>query len=62
MQLKLHNTLSGQKELFEPIDPERITMYVCVPTVYNYVHIRNGRPAFAFDVFFPLLQVLYPKV
>ena len=62
MQLKLHNTLSGQKELFEPIDPERITMYVCGPTVYNYVHIGNGRPAVVFDVLFRLLQVLYPKV
>ncbi len=62
MQLKLHNTLSGQKELFEPIDPERITMYVCGPTVYNYVHIGNGRPAVVFDVLFRLLQVHYPKV
>ena len=62
MQLKLHNTLSRQKELFEPIDPERITMYVCGPTVYNYVHIGNGRPAVVFDVLFRLLQVLYPKV
>ena len=40
-----HNTLSGAKERFEPIDPNRVTVYVCGPTVYNYVHIGNGRPA-----------------
>ena len=62
MALRLHNTASGKKELFEPIDPQHVTMYVCGPTVYNYVHIGNGRPAVVFDVLFRLLRVLYPKV
>ena len=60
--LTLHNTLSGRKEIFTPIDPERITLYVCGPTVYNYVHIGNARPVVAFDVLFRLLQRLYPQV
>ena len=60
--LVLHNTLSGNKETFEPIDPERVTVYVCGPTVYNYVHIGNGRPAVVFDVLTRLLRLLYPKV
>ena len=62
MQLKLHNTLSGRKEVFRPIDPKRITMYVCGPTVYGHVHIGNGRPAVVFDVLYRLLKVLYPSV
>src|SRR5690606_34781325 len=60
--LTLHNTLSGRKEIFTPIDPERITLYVCGPTVYNYVHIGNARPVVVFDVLFRLLQRLYPQV
>ncbi|MEQ8860021.1 MAG: cysteine--tRNA ligase [Pseudomonadales bacterium] len=62
MELQLHNTRSGRKERFEPIDPERVTMYVCGPTVYGRVHIGNGRPAVVFDVLFRLLRVLYPSV
>ena len=62
MELTLHNTLSGRKEIFRPIDRERITMYVCGPTVYGHVHIGNGRPAVVFDVLYRLLEVLYPKV
>lgn len=60
--LKLHNTLTGQKETFVPLNPERITLYVCGPTVYNYVHIGNARPVVAFDVLFRLLKRLYPDV
>ena len=60
--LYLHNTLSGRKEKFEPLDPERVTVYVCGPTVYNYVHIGNGRPAVVFDVLVNLLRSCYPKV
>lgn len=60
--LHIHNTLSGKKEVFTPIDPERVTMYVCGPTVYNYVHIGNARPVVAFDVFYRLLKRLYPQV
>ena len=62
MDVYFHNTLSGRKERFEPLDPERITMYACGPTVYNYVHIGNGRPAVVFDVLYRLLAALYPRV
>ncbi len=62
MDLYLHNTRSGKKEKFEPIDADHIKVYVCGPTVYNYVHIGNGRSAVAFDVLFRLLSHLYPKV
>lgn len=62
MTLHIHNTLTREKEKFVPIDPERITMYVCGPTVYNYVHIGNARPAVVFDVLYRLLQREYPKV
>lgn len=61
-QLVLYNTLSGSKEPFNPIDPERLTVYVCGPTVYNYVHIGNGRPAVVFDVLVKLLRCMYPQV
>ena len=62
MELKLHNTLSGRKEVFRPLDPKRVTLYVCGPTVYGPVHIGNGRPAVAFDVLRRLLTTVYPKV
>lgn len=62
MALHIHNTLTREKEKFVPINPERITLYVCGPTVYNYVHIGNARPAVVFDVLFRLLQKLYPQV
>ena len=62
MTLYLHNTLSGDKEAFRPIDPERVTLYVCGPTVYNYVHIGNARPVVVFDVLYRLMQRLYPNV
>ena len=61
-ELHLHNTLSGSKEPFTPINPERVTVYVCGPTVYNYVHIGNGRPAVVFDVLVRLLKLMYPQV
>ncbi|GAA5133603.1 cysteine--tRNA ligase [Alloalcanivorax gelatiniphagus] len=60
--LTLHNTLTGQKDVFQPLDPERVTLYVCGPTVYNYVHIGNARPVVVFDVLYRLLARLYPKV
>lgn len=60
--LKLHNTLTGRKDDFVPLDPNRITLYVCGPTVYNYVHIGNARPVVVFDVLFRLLSRLYPEV
>ncbi len=60
--LKVYNTQSRQKETFKPIDPERITMYVCGPTVYNFIHIGNARPAVVFDVLFRVLKTLYSNV
>jgi cysteinyl-tRNA synthetase len=62
MDIRLHNTLTGRKEVFVPQDPNRVTMYVCGPTVYNLVHIGNGRPAVVFDVLFRLLAARYPQV
>jgi len=61
-ELRLHNTLRGVKEVFTPRDPERVTMYVCGPTVYNYVHIGNARPVVVFDCLYRLLSALYPQV
>ena len=61
MALKLHDTLTREKRAFTPADPERVTMYVCGPTVYNHAHIGNARPAVVFDVLFRLLQRLYPQ-
>jgi cysteinyl-tRNA synthetase len=62
MDVYFHNTQSGRKERFKPLDPQRITIYACGPTVYNYVHIGNGRPAVVFDVLYRLLSRLYPRV
>jgi len=60
--LKLTNSRTRQKEPFEPQDPSRVTLYVCGPTVYNYAHIGNARPAVVFDVLARLLRHLYPTV
>ncbi len=58
----LHNTLSRKKEQLSTSQPERVTMYVCGPTVYNYAHIGNARPALVFDVLSRLLRHDYPTV
>ncbi|HEX4872410.1 MAG TPA: class I tRNA ligase family protein, partial [Nevskiaceae bacterium] len=60
--MQLHNTLSGRKETFVPLDPARVTMYVCGPTVYSYAHIGNARPAVVFDVLARVLRRRYPRV
>ena len=62
MQLWIHNSLTGRKEPFVPLDPSRVTLYVCGPTVYGYVHIGNGRPAVVFDVLYRLLKARYGGV
>lgn len=62
MTLYLYNTLSGKKEAFVPQDPNRVTFYACGPTVYNYVHVGNGRSAVVFDLLYRLLQRVYPNV
>jgi cysteinyl-tRNA synthetase len=61
MQLRLHNTLTRRTEDFVPSDPNRVTMYVCGPTVYNYVHIGNARPYVVFGLLARLLRKIYPK-
>lgn len=60
--MQLYNTKKRQKEEFNPIDPDHIRMYVCGPTVYNFVHIGNARPAVVFDTLFRVLQKEFPKV
>jgi cysteinyl-tRNA synthetase len=62
MTLRLHDSLTGKVHPFRPLDPERVTMYVCGPTVYNRIHIGNGRPAVVFDVLCRLLRYHYPQV
>ena len=59
MELKLYNTLTRTKEVFKPLDPARVRMYVCGPTVYDFAHIGNARPVIVFDVLFRLLRHLY---
>lgn len=49
MSIKIYNTLTQQKETFVPIEEGKVKMYVCGPTVYNYIHIGNARPAIVFD-------------
>lgn len=62
MSLVLYNTLTRKKEVFKPINPQQVTMYVCGPTVYNRVHIGNARPAVVFDTLVRVLRTLYPEV
>lgn len=59
MTLHLHDTLTGKKRPFEPLQPGRVTMYLCGPTVYNYAHIGNARPAVVFDLLARLLRRSY---
>jgi len=62
MPITLYNSLSRRTEPFAPLDPERVTMYLCGPTVYNYVHIGNARGPVVFDVLVRLLRRHYPRV
>src|SRR5205814_8092920 len=61
MTLSLYNTLTRRKELFEPLDPERVRLYVCGPTVYDRAHIGNGRAIVVFDVLYQLLRDVYGR-
>ncbi len=57
--LRITNTLTRSKEEFVPADPANVRMYVCGPTVYDFAHIGNARPAIVFDVLYRLLRHLY---
>jgi len=59
--LYFFNTLSNKREKFIPINSNKVCMYVCGPTVYDFPHIGNARPLVVFDVLFRLLQSLYGK-
>ncbi len=57
--IRLYNTLTRAKEIFEPLDPAAVRMYVCGPTVYDFAHIGNARPVIVFDVLFRLLRLRF---
>ncbi len=57
--IKLTNSKTRKKEVFEPIDPNNVRMYVCGPTVYDRAHIGNARPVIVFDVLYRLLRHVY---
>ena len=59
LKLRITNTLTRSKEDFVPLDPGNVGMYVCGPTVYDFAHIGNARPAIVFDVLFRLLRHIY---
>jgi cysteinyl-tRNA synthetase len=59
MELKLYDTLTREKRPFVPLDPARVRMYVCGPTVYDFAHIGNARPVIVFDVLYRLLRHIY---
>src|SRR6516164_1460477 len=59
MYLMLHDTLTRAKRRLEPLDPARVRMYVCGPTVYDFAHIGNARPVIVFDLLFRLLNYVY---
>jgi len=59
MELRLYDTLTREKRVFVPIDPARVRMYVCGPTVYDFAHIGNARPVIVFDVLYRLLRHIF---
>ncbi len=59
MTIHLYNTLTREKEVFAPLDPKNVRMYVCGPTVYDFAHIGNARPVVVFDTLFRLLRHVY---
>ena len=61
-ELRLYNTMSGEKEVFTPQHDDRVSMYVCGPTVYNYAHIGNARPVVVFDCLYRVLRARYSEV
>ena len=61
MELKLYDTLTREKRVFNPLDQDCVRMYVCGPTVYDFAHIGNARPVIVFDVLYRLLRHRYGK-
>lgn len=61
-KLKIYNTLTREKEIFEPINPPNVGMYVCGPTVYGDAHLGHARAAVSFDIVFRYLSFLNYKV
>ncbi len=59
VEIKFHNTATRSKEVFTPIDPDNVRMYVCGPTVYDRAHLGNARPVVVFDVLYRLLREVY---
>ena len=55
-EIKLHNTKNRRKEIFEPIDPTNVRLYLCGPTVYDRAHIGNARNVIMFDVLYRLWE------
>ena len=62
MTFRLFNSHSRKKEVFKPLSPDKVTIYVCGPTVYGPSHVGNARPAVVFDVLVDLLRVSFEKV
>ena len=62
LNLRLYNSLNKKKEDFQPINEDHVRVYTCGPTVYNYAHIGNARPAIVSDILVRLLRELFPKV
>lgn len=60
--LRIFDTLTREKQVFEPIDPDHVRLYVCGPTVYDYAHVGNARPVVVFDTLVRVLRHIYPKV
>lgn len=58
-EIRLHNTKTRTKEVFVPLDPQNVRMYLCGPTVYDRAHLGNARPVVVFDVLFRLLRLVY---
>ena len=62
MEVKFFNSLTNKTELLKPIKENEVSMYVCGPTVYDYVHVGNLRPVVVFDVLHRFLQYIGYKV
>lgn len=59
MTIRLHNNRTRQKETFQPLEPGRVRIYVCGPTVYDRAHLGNARPVVVFDLLFRLMRHIY---